>query len=137
MSNTPTLPSAKPPKLPTLILLGLSTAMSVSGLGLGGIAISLYFERAGNRLSTAESITSVEQQAEIAQRTAQLKRGYDAPVWLNNAVYDPAATYTVEGTRKIEVPVIVGSEFDTAVCIGTMGPEGFIQNPDNPLCLGF
>ena len=104
MNTTPTLPSAKPPKLPTLILLGLSTAMSVSGLGLGGIAISLYFERAGNRLSTAESITSVEQQAEIAQRTAQLKRGYDAPVWLNNAVYDPAAQYQSKAPEKSKCP---------------------------------
>ena len=135
--NQPILPSAKPPKAMLLTISGLSLLMLVAGIGLGASALNIYRDRSDNRLATADEITSLEQQAKINQRSAQLKRGYDAPVWLPDAIYDPAAQYQVEGTRKIEVPVIVGSELDTAVCIGTMGPDGFIQNPDNPLCLGY
>ena len=132
-----TLPSAKPPQSLVLVLLGLSTAVGVAGIGLSGIAVSIYLERAGDRLSTAERITAVEQQAEVNQRKAQLKRGYDAPVWVTNQVYAPGVAYQIGGVRETAVPVIIGPQLDTAVCVGTMGPDGFIQNTEDPLCLGY
>lgn len=133
----PTLPSAKPPQSFVLITLGLSVAMGVAGIGLGASAVSIYLDRAGNRIDTSEQITELEQRAEVTQRTAQLKRGYSAPLWIMNETYAPDVQYQIDGIRDIEVPVLLGPQLDTAVCVGTMGPDGFTQNPDNPLCLGY
>ena len=135
--NNPTLPSAKPARALLLTISGLSLSMLIAGLGLGANAIAIYQGRAQDRLTTKEQLTALEQQAQINQRQAQLQRGYDAPVWDSSAVYDPSATYTIEGVRQVPVPVLIGPELDTAVCIGSMGPDGFKQDINDPLCLGY
>ena len=135
--NNPSLPSAKPARALLLTISGLSISMLIAGLGLGANAIAIYQGRAQDRLTTKEQLTALEQQAQINQRSAQLQRGYDAPVWDASAVYDPSATYAVDGVRRVPVPVLIGPELDTAVCIGSMGPDGFVQNINDPLCLGY
>ena len=137
MNNQPTLPSAKPAKALMLTLSGLSLAMLVAGIGLGAIATGTYQTRAENRIDRDEQLTALEQKAEVRQRSAQLKRDYSAPVWIADASFHPDHKYDTPGVRKVRVPVLVGFELDTAVCIGSMGPEGFTQNTDDPLCLGY
>ena len=133
----PTLPSAKPPKSLLLTISGLSISMLLAGLGLGFNAFSIYQYRAQTRLDKTVAIAQLEDRAEVSQRRAQLKRGISAPVWINDSSYSPDVEYQVSGVRKVEVPVVIGFEFDTAVCVGTIGPDGFIQNPDHSLCLGY
>jgi hypothetical protein len=137
MNDNPSLPSAKPSKATLLTISLLSIGMSLIGTGLGATAIFVYQYRAGDRVATENKITALEQNAQINQRKAQLQRSYDAPIWISNQTYDPTVTYTMDGTTQNTVPVLVGRELDTAVCIGTIGPDGFIQNINDPLCLGY
>lgn len=137
MNNQPTLPSAKPAKALLLTISSLSLSMLVAGIGLGFNAVAIYQYRADQRLDKRDAIAQLEDRAEVSQRRAQLKRGISAPVWIGDSSYSPDVQYQVSGVRKVEVPVVVGFEFDTAVCVGTIGPDGFIQNPDHPLCLGY
>jgi hypothetical protein len=135
--DNPTLPSAKPAKASLLILFSLSALMGVAGIGLGSSAIGLYMARAESRVAKDEELTAIEQRAEIQQRDAQLQRNYEAPLWDATQVYDPAKTYSVDGVRRLTVPVLIGPELDTAICIGSIGPDGFVQNIDDPICLGY
>lgn len=136
-TKQPTLPSAKPPRSLAIALLTASTLISLAGLGLSASAVRIYMIRADRRLEQTDTLTAIERRAELRQQQAQSERGYDAPVWISNQTFDPKATYQVSGTRQTEVPVIVGLELDEAVCIGAMGPKGFTQDRDNPLCLGY
>ncbi len=111
--------------------------MLLTGTGLGASAVAVYRERANNRLDQNNALAALEQNAAVSQRSAQLKRGYSAPVWDASQVYDPSRTYFVPGTRRTPVPVLIGPELDTAVCIGVMGPAGFTQDINAPLCLGY
>lgn len=133
----PTLPSAKPHRATALMLLGVSGLMFVAAIGLIGSAITIYHARGQQRIYQAESLAEMEQAAELRQREAQLSRGYDAPLWVNDRTYERGVTYEVSGYQQTEVPVLMGYELDTAVCIGTIGPDGFQQNPDHSLCLGY
>ena len=135
--SLPTLPSAKPPKSLAILFLGLSALGLVIGLGLGSSAITVYMQNAKTRLSQNDALDQLNRDAELRQRRAQLKRSYSAPVWVTGTTYSPGITYNVDGVREIEVPVLLGPQFDTAVCIGTMGPDGFRQNVDSPLCVGY
>jgi hypothetical protein len=135
-SNVPSLPSAKPPRATLLILIAVSGLMTLSGIGLGSSAFFVYRDRANDRLARDEQLTALEQNAEISQRKAQLERDYTAPIWVAQ-VYDPTLTYEIEGTRAVPVPVLVGTELDSAFCVGSIGADGFVQNPDDPLCLGY
>jgi hypothetical protein len=135
-SANPTLPSAKPSKASLVAISALSLFMGLSGIGLGASAYFVYHDRANDRLARDEQLTALEQNAEISQKKAQLQRGYDAPIWVAQ-VYDPTLTYEIEGTRAVPVPVLVGTEFDSAFCVGSMDENGFTQNPDDPLCLGY
>ena len=136
-NNIPTLPSARPNKATAAILLSASGLMLIAAIGLIGLAINIYHGRGQQRIYQAEALTQMQQDAERRQAKAQLSRGQQQPIWVNNQTYDREIQYTVEGRSEIEVPVIMGYEIDTAVCIGTMGPEGFRQNPDHKLCLGY
>ena len=133
----PTLPSAKPPKSIAALFLGLSGIGLFVGLGLGSSAVLVYMQNAQTRLSQNDALDQLDRDAEIRQRRAQLERGYSAPVWVAGATYSPGVTYEIDGVREIEVPVLLGTQLDTAVCIGTMGPTGFRQNVDSPLCVGY
>ncbi|EDX82330.1 hypothetical protein S7335_887 [Synechococcus sp. PCC 7335] len=135
--SLPTLPSAKPPQSLAALFLGLSATALLVGIGLGGSAITVYMQDAKTRLAQSDRLAQLARRAELRQRRAQLKRGYAAPVWVTDAAYSPGVTYEVKGVRAIEVPVLLGPQLDTAVCIGTMGPNGFVQNVDAPLCLGY
>ena len=133
----PTLPSAKPPKSLAVLFLGLSATGLVIGLGLGSSAVALYLQDAQIRVAQNDALDRLDRDAQLRQHRAQLKRDYAAPVWVTNATYSPGITYRVNGTREIEVPVLLGYQLDTAVCIGSMGPDGFIQNVNSPLCVGY
>ena len=133
----PTLPSAKPPKSLAVLFLGFSATGLLIGLGLGSSAVTVYMQDAQTRLSQSDELNRLDRTAEIRQRRAQLERAYAAPVWVTNATYSPGITYQVEGVREIEVPVLLGPQLDTAVCIGSMGADGFIQNVNSPLCVGY
>ncbi|MBE9063464.1 hypothetical protein [cf. Phormidesmis sp. LEGE 11477] len=133
----PTLPSAKPPQSIAALFLGLSATALLVGLGLGSIAVAVYTQDAKTRLTQSDRLDRLDREAALRQRRAQLKRGYSAPVWVADATYSPGVTYEVKGVREIEVPVLLGPQLDTAVCIGTLGPDGFSQNVDAPLCLGY
>ena len=111
--------------------------MLLSGIGLGASAIQIYHRRADKRITQTAQLSQLERAAELRQKDAQLRRAADAPIWINNQAYSPDVDYQLSGVTRTEVPVIVGFEKDTAVCIGTMGPEGFIQNPEHPICLGY
>ena len=137
LASLPTLPSAKPPKSLAALFLGLSALGLVIGLGLGSSAVTVYMQDAKTRLSQNDALDQLDRDAELRQRRAQLKRSYSAPVWVTGATYSPGITYNVDGVREIEVPVLLGPQFDTAVCIGSMGPDGFRQNVDSPLCVGY
>lgn len=133
----PTLPSAKPPKSVAALFLGLSALSLLIGLGLGSSAVLVYVQNAQMRLSQNDALDQLDRNAEMRQRQAQLERGYSAPVWVTDATYSPGITYEVDGVREVEVPVLLGPQLDTAVCIGSMGPDGFRQNVDSPLCVGY
>ena len=133
----PTLPSAKPPKSLAVLFLGLSATGLVIGLGLGSSAVVFYLQDAQIRVAQNDALDRLDRDAELRQRRAQLKRDYAAPVWVTNATYSPGITYRVDGVREIEVPVLLGYQLDTAVCIGSMGPDGFMQNVNSPLCVGY
>ena len=133
----PTLPSAKPPKSLAVLFLGLSAIGLFIGLGLGSSAVAVYMQNAQLRLSQKDALDQIDRDAEIRQRRAQLERGYSAPLWVTGATYSPGVTYEIQGVREIEVPVLLGPQLDTAVCIGSIGPEGFRQNVDSPLCVGY
>ena len=133
----PTLPSAKPPKSLAVLFLGLSAIGLFIGLGLGSSAVAVYMQNAQLRLSQNDALDQIDRDAEIRQRRAQLERGYSAPLWVTGATYSPGVTYEIQGVREIEVPVLLGPQLDTAVCIGSIGPEGFRQNVDSPLCVGY
>ena len=133
----PTLPSAKPPKSLAVLFLGLSATGLVIGLGLGSSAVVFYLQDAQIRVAQDDALDRLDRDAQLRQRRAQLKRDYAAPVWVTNATYSPGITYQVNGVREIEVPVLLGYQLDTAVCIGSMGPDGFIQNVSSPLCVGY
>ena len=133
----PTLPSAKPPKSLAVLFLGLSATGLVIGLGLGSSAVVFYLQDAQTRVAQNDALDRLDRDAELRQRRAQLKRDYAAPVWVTNATYSPGITYQVDGVREIEVPVLLGYQLDTAVCIGSMGPDGFMQNVNSPLCVGY
>ena len=135
--TAPTLPSAKPHRITALMLLGTSGLMLMAAIGLIGSALAIYHTRGQQRIYQADALTQLEKDAELRQRTAQLQRGYDAPVWVNDTTYERGVNYEITGHREIEVPVLMGYELDTAVCIGTMGPDGFSQNPYHALCLGY
>ena len=135
--SLPTLPSAKPPKSVAVLFLALSVIGLLIGLGLGSSAVLVYMQNAQQRLSQSDQLDQLDRDAEIRQRRAQLERSYAAPVWVPGATYSPGITYEVDGVRETEVPVLLGPQFDTAVCIGTMGPSGFSQNVDSPLCVGY
>ena len=142
MENTPaqplpTLPSAKPPQSIAALFLGLSGLGLFVGLGLGSSSVLVYMQTAQTRLSQNDALDQLDRDAEIRQRRAQLERGYSAPVWVTDATYSPGVTYEIAGVRELEVPVLLGPHLDTAVCIGTMGPTGFRQNVDSPLCVGY
>ena len=142
MENTtsqplPTLPSAKPPKSLAVLFLGLSAIGLFIGLGLGSSAVAVYMQNAQLRLSQNDALDQIDRDAEIRQRRAQLERGYSAPLWVADATYSPGVTYEIQGVREIEVPVLLGPQLDTAVCIGSIGPEGFRQNVDSSLCMGY
>lgn len=136
-TNTPILPSAKPHKGLALALLLVSAIGLLTGLGLGGSAVTLYMQTASMRLEQSDHLSAIERNAEIRQKEAQLKRDYSAPVWIATQTYAPNVTYQVEGVRAVDVPVLLGPQLDTAVCIGSMGPKGFIQNVNSPLCVGY
>ena len=133
----PTLPSAKPPKSIAVLFLVLSAIGLLIGLGLGSSAVLVYMQNAQQRLTQSDTLDQLDRAAEIRQRRAQLERSYAAPVWVTGATYSPGITYEVDGVRETEVPVLLGPQLDTAVCIGTMGPSGFSQNVDSPLCVGY
>ena len=133
----PTLPSAKPPKSLAALFLGLSATGLLIGLGLGSSAIALYAQDARIRLAQTDRLERLERNAEVRQKNAQLKRDYSAPLWVTDQTYGPGQTYEVSGVRKVEVPVLLGPQLDTAVCIGSMGPEGFVQNVNSPFCVGY
>lgn len=133
----PTLPSAKPPKSLAVLFLGLSATGLVIGLGLGSSAVVFYMQDAQTRVAQNDALDRLDRDAQLRQRRAQLKRDYAAPVWVTNATYSPGTTYQVDGVRDIEVPVLLGYQLDTAVCIGSMGPDGFVQNVNSPLCMGY
>ena len=135
--SLPTLPSAKPPQSLAALFLGLSALGLFIGLGLGSSAVAVYMQNAQTRLSQNDALDRLDRDAEIRQRRAQLERGYSAPVWVNDATYSPGITYEINGVREVEVPVLLGPQLDTAVCIGSMGPSGFRQNVDSPLCVGY
>ncbi|MEM6452071.1 MAG: hypothetical protein AAF703_17380 [Cyanobacteria bacterium P01_D01_bin.105] len=135
--SLPTLPSAKPPKSLAVLFLGLSATGLFIGLGLGSSAVAVYMQNAQLRLSQNDALDQIDRDAEIRQRRAQLERGYSAPLWVTGATYSPGVTYEIQGVREIEVPVLLGPQLDTAVCIGSIGPEGFRQNVDSPLCIGY
>lgn len=133
----PTLPSAKPPKA---LVYGVSVASiltSIIGIGLSATAVDIYRYRSQNRLEKRNQITALESQAEINQRSAQLKRDHASPLWISDHTYQHGAIYDHTGTSDIEVPVLMGIHRDQAVCIGTLGPDGFKQNLDHPLCIGY
>ena len=133
----PSLPSAKPPKSLALLFIGISGLSLVAGLGLGGSATAYYLGQGQKRVVQSDRLARLDRDAELAQREAQLQRGYSAPVWVSDQTYAPGTQYQIEGVREIEVPVLLGPQLDTAVCIGTMGPDGFIQNTESSLCLGY
>jgi len=133
----PTLPSAKPPKSLAALFLGLSATGLLIGLGLGSSAIALYAQDARTRLAQTDRLERLERSAEVRQKNAQLKRNYSAPLWITDQTYGPGVTYEVSGVRNIEVPVLLGPQLDTAVCIGSMGSEGFVQNVNSPFCVGY
>jgi len=135
--SLPTLPSAKPPKSLATLFLGLSALGLFIGLGLGSSAIAVYMQSAQTRVVQSKTLDQLDRESEIRQRRAQLQRGYSAPVWVTGATYSPGVTYEVKGVREVEVPVLLGPQLDTAVCIGSMGPAGFRQNVDSPLCVGY
>lgn len=135
--SLPSLPSAKPPKSLAVIFLGLSATGLFIGLGLGSSAVLVYMQNAQMRLAQNDALDQLDRDAEIRQRRAQLERGYSAPLWVTGATYSPGITYEVQGVREVEVPVLLGPQFDTAVCIGSIGPTGFRQNVDSPLCVGY
>lgn len=137
LKSLPTLPSAKPPKSVTVLFLGLSGLGLFIGLGLGSSSVAVYMQSAQLRVSQNDALDQLDRDAEIRQRRAQLERGYAAPVWVTGTTYSPGVTYEIEGVREIEVPVLLGPQFDTAVCVGSMGPAGFSQNVDSPLCVGY
>ena len=136
-SNIPTLPSARPNKATAAILLSASGLMLIAAVGLIGSAINIYHGRGQQRIYQTEALTQMQQDAERRQRKTQLSRGQQQPIWINDTTYNREIQYTVDGHSQTEVPVIMGFEIDTAVCIGTMGPDGFKQNPDHTLCLGY
>ena len=107
------------------------------GLGLGSSAVAVYMQTAQTRVAQSDALDRLDRDAEIRQRRAQLERGYSAPVWVTGATYSPGVTYEIDGVREVEVPVLLGTQLDTAVCIGSMGPSGFSQNVDSPLCVGY
>ena len=107
------------------------------GLGLGSSAVAVYLQNAQIRLAQSDALGRLDRDAELRQRRAQLKRNYAAPVWVTSHTYSPGITYRVEGVRAVEVPVLLGPQLDTAVCIGSMGPDGFVQNVNSPLCVGY
>ena len=131
------MPSAYPPKSLAVLFLGLSATGLFIGLGLGSSAVAVYMQNAQLRLSQNDALDQIDRDAEIRQRRAQLERGYSAPLWVTGATYSPGVTYEIQGVREIEVPVLLGPQLDTAVCIGSIGPEGFRQNVDSPLCVGY
>ena len=133
----PMLPSAKPPKSLAALFLGLSVTGLLIGLGLGSSAIALYAQDARTRLAQNDRLERIERNAEVRQKNAQLKRDYSAPLWVTDQTYGPGVTYEVSGVRRVEVPVLLGPQLDTAVCIGSMGPEGFVQNVNSPFCVGY
>lgn len=133
----PTLPSAKPPRALTQAVSLVSLLVAVIGIGLGSTAVDIYRYRSQNRLEKRNQIAALESQAEINQRSAQLKRNHASPIWITDHTYQPGATYDHSGTSEIEVPVLMGVNRDQAVCIGTLGPDGFKQNLDHYLCLGY
>ena len=135
--SLPTLPSAKPPKSLAALFLGLSATGLLIGLGLGSSAVAVYLQNAQIRLAQSDDLDRLDRDAELRQRRAQLKRNYAAPVWVTSHTYSPGITYRVEGVRAVEVPVLLGPQLDTAVCIGSMGPDGFVQNVNSPLCVGY
>ena len=135
--SLPTLPSAKPPKSLAALFLGLSATGLLIGLGLGSSAVAVYLQNAQIRLAQSDALGRLDRDAELRQRRAQLKRNYAAPVWVTSHTYSPGITYRVEGVRAVEVPVLLGPQLDTAVCIGSMGPDGFVQNVNSPLCVGY
>ena len=135
--SLPTLPSAKPPKSLAVLFLGLSATGLFIGLGLGSSAVAVYMQNAQLRLSQNDALDQIDRDAEIRQRRAQLERGYSAPLWVTGATYSPGVTYEIQGVREIEVPVLLGPQLDTAGGIGSIGPEGFRQNVDSPLCIGY
>lgn len=136
-TNLPVLPSAKPSRPLAQGVSLISLLMIVVGLGLSWTAVDIYRYRSQNRLEKYNQLTALEQQAEINQRNAQLKRNHASPIWISDHTYQPGATYDYSGTSSIEVPVLMGVNRDQAVCIGTLGPEGFKQNLDHHLCLGY
>ena len=133
----PTFPSAKPPKSLAVLFLGLSAIGLFIGLGLGSSAVAVYMQTAQQRVSQNAALDQLDRDAELRQRRAQLERGYSAPLWVADATYSPGVTYEIQGVREIEVPVLLGPQLDTAVCIGSIGPEGFRQNVDSSLCIGY
>ena len=135
--SPPTLPSAKPHRATALMLLGASGLMLIAATGLTASAVAIYHARGQERIYQADALTEMTQAAQLRQREAQLSRDYDAPAWIADRTYERGTRYEVDGYRATEVPVLMGYELDTAVCIGTMGPTGFTQNPDHTLCLGY
>ena len=133
----PTLPSAKPAKSLAALFLCLSAIGLLIGLGLGSSAIALYAQDARIRLAQNDKLERLERNAEVRQKNAQLKRDYSAPLWVTDQTYGPGVTYEVSGVRRVEVPVLLGPQLDTAVCIGSMGPAGFVQNVNSPFCVGY
>ena len=135
--NIPMLPSARPNKAAAAILLSASGLMLIAGIGLAGSAVIIYHGRGQQRINQTEALTQMQQDAERRQTKTQLSRGQQQPIWVNNQTYDREIQYTIEGRSEVEVPVLMGYEIDNAVCIGTMSPDGFRQNPDHQLCLGY
>ena len=115
----------------------LSPARLLHCRAIGSSAIALYAQDARTRLAQTDRLERIERSAEVRQKNAQLKRDYSAPLWVTDQTYGPGMTYEVSGVRKIEVPVLLGPQLDTAVCIGSMGPEGFVQNVNSPFCVGY
>lgn len=138
MTNSkPTLNSCKPSKARVLSTLGISALSGLFGIGLFANAVYLYQAADQDRISQKTALEDLQRDSELRQTKAQLDRSYDAPVWAADNNFDPRLTYEMDGTREIEVPVLMGINYDEAVCIGTMGPEGFVQNPDHELCFGY
>ena len=135
-SAPPLLPSARPSKAVAIGAGLVSLLLALAGIGLAATAIATYDARAERRLAHSETLTALERAATIRQKQAQLQRNQSAPVWIVG-VFDPTHRYEVKGSNAVSVPVIVGLERDTAICIGVLGPEGFTQDRDHPRCLGY